>query len=200
VLGVNEDTATVWWGVDLTGGKAKDPWSNGRLSQAAKNAMYEAYASDPARYTPARLAEIFGVREQRAMAIVRLKELERKEGEGGVGGVGGESERRRESGDLGRIPGRPGHGAGPAVHAGIGSDERHHTELPSFPAYAELDKDEVISALEKVLGKNISDVSVEDISADVAKRVLGTNSIREMESVVAVREERHLVERVQGAA
>jgi len=40
VLGVNEEKATVWWGVDLTGGKAKDPWSNGRLSQAAKDAMY----------------------------------------------------------------------------------------------------------------------------------------------------------------
>ena len=191
VLGVNEDTATVWWGVDLTGGKAKDPWSNGRLSQAAKNAMYEAYASDPARYTPARLAEIFGVREQRAMAIVRLMELERKEGR--------EELAENQSGDGSRETSVASQVAQVMERAlqctqGIGSDERHHTELPSFPAYAELDKDEVISALEKVLGKNISDVSVEDISADVAKRVLGTNSIREMESVVAVREERHLVE------
>ena len=187
VMGVNEDTATVWWGVDLTGGKAKDPWSNGRLSQAAKNAMYEAHASEPERYTPARLAEIFGVREQRAMAIIRLKELERRELMENQSADG--NQETSIASQVAQVMER-------ALQCtqGIGSDERHHVELPSFPAYAELDKGEVISALEKVLERSISDVSVEDITADVANRVFGTNSIREMESVVAVREERHLVE------
>ena len=164
VMGVNEDTATVWWGVDLTGGKAKDPWSNGRLSQAAKNAMYEAYASDPERYNPARLAEIFGVREQRALAIVRLKELEKKES----------TERQGSDGDQETpIASRVAQVMERALQCtqGIGSDEQHHVELPSFPAYAELDRDEVISTLEKVLEKSVADISVEDITADVAKRV-----------------------------
>ena len=185
VLGVNEDTATVWWGVDLTGGKAKDPWSNGRLSQSAKNAMYEAYASDPERYTPARLAQIFRVREQRAMAIIRLKELEKKDSTE----TDGEEQQASIASQAAQVMER-------ALQCtqGIGADERHHVELPSFPAYAELGKDEVIAALEKVLDKNIADITVEEITADVAKQVFGTKSLQEMEEIVAAREERHLVE------
>jgi len=205
VLGVNEEKATVWWGVDLTGGKSKDPWSNGRLSQAAKDAMYRAHVADPERYTTARLAEIFRVREQRAMAIIRLKEMEEKERREKRDGRQGD--RVEEGGGDGGDGGGQ-DGGSPAIGAeavrvmeralqctqGIGANERHHVELPSFPAYADVDGDDVVAALEQVLQKKIADIAVEDITADVAARVLGTKSLREMEDVVAEREERHLVE------
>lgn len=182
VLGVNEDTATVWWGVDLTGGKAKDPWSNGRLSQAAKNAIYEAYASNPQEYSPARLAEIFRIREQRAMAIIRLKQLEEND--------------RIEAGEQDPVAEKASRVMERALQCaqGMGADEKHHVELPSFPAYAQIGSDAVIPALERVLQKSIEDISVEDITADVAKQVFGTKSLQEMECIVAAREERHLVE------
>jgi hypothetical protein len=181
VLGVNEELATVWWGVDLTGGKAKDPWSNGRLSQEAKNIMYEAYKSDPEKYNPGKLAAIFRIREQRALAIVRLKELEEKE--------------RKEGGEADSIGDTVARVMERALRCtqGMGSDEKHHVELPSFPAYAQLNKDQVISALEEVLQKNITDIDISEITEDVAKQVLGTKSLAEMEEIVAAREERHLV-------
>jgi hypothetical protein len=154
--------------------------------------------SDPERYTTARLAELFRVREQRAMAIIRLKEMEDKEDKG-------DKEDKEDKGDNGDKEGGDGASSIASEAArvmeramrctqGIGADERHHVELPSFPAYAEVDGDDVVAALEQVLEKKIADVTVDDITADVAARVLGTKSLREMEDVVAAREERHLVE------
>ena len=193
ILGVNEEKATIWWGVDLTGGKAKDPWSNGRLSLAAKDAMYRAYKSDPERYTPKRLAQIFRVREQRAMAIVRLKEMEARERGEKVAGAGGGEDVETSSSSVASEVARVMERALQCTQ-GIGADERHHVELPSFPAYAEVGRDEVIGAIERVLGKSISDITVDDITADVAKQVLGIKSLREMEEIVAKREESQLVE------
>lgn len=177
-LGANEEIGALYWGVDLTGGKAKDPWSNARLSLAAKNLMYSMYTSDPKTYTPGKLAELFCIREQRAMAILRLKELEANSQD--ENSIGDEVAKVMEQVLQ--------------CHQGIGSNEKHYTTLPSFPAYARLQQEDVIPELEKVLGKSIEDITVDDITPEVSKQVFGTKTLEEMEDVVAAREEKHLVE------
>ena len=49
VLEVDEENAVVHWGVDLTEGRAPDPWRNGLLSGEAKRAMAALHARDPKR-------------------------------------------------------------------------------------------------------------------------------------------------------
>ena len=49
VLEVDEENAVVHWGVDLTEGRAPDPWRNGLLSGEAKRAMADLHARDPRR-------------------------------------------------------------------------------------------------------------------------------------------------------
>ena len=73
VLGVDEDRGVVHWAVDLTSGKASDPWKNGRLSDAAKVTMYEAHKANPEVYSVEALARTFKIRQQRVMAILALK-------------------------------------------------------------------------------------------------------------------------------
>lgn len=179
VMGANDELGAIYWGVDLTGGKAKDPWSNAKLSQAAKTLMYDLHVSDPDTYTVERLSEVFCIRKQRVMAILHLKELEKQQDttEDSLGDETAEVMERALK-----------------CHAGIGSNEKHHTTLPSFPAYARLEKEKVIPALENVLGKKIEDIEPEDITPDVAKQVFGTKTLEEIEDIVAAREEEHLVE------
>ena len=173
-LRANEDVGALYWGVDLTGGKAKEPWNNARLSLATKNLMYSLYKSDPTTYTTEKLAELFCIREQRALAILRLKELEVEDP------VGDEAAKVME---------RALH-----CHQGIGSNERHYTMLPSFPAYAHVEKEKVIPVLESILGKKIEDITVDDITPELSKQVFGIQSLEDMEDIVAAREEKHMVE------
>ena len=173
-LGVNEDIGALYWGVDLTGGKAKDPSSNARLSLAAKKLMHSLHTSDPETYTPKKLAELFRIREQRALAIIRLKDMEGDDPEGD---------------EAAKVMERA-----LQCHQGIGSNEKHYTTLPSFPAYARVEQEKVIPELEKVLGKSIEDIAEDDITPEVARQVFGIKSIEEMEEIVAAREEQHLVE------
>ena len=178
-LGVNEDIGAIYWGVDLTGGKAADPWSNARLSQATKNLMFEFYKSDPEKYTPARLAELFCIREQRALAILRLKEMAEQD----------PAAQDPVSQEAAKVMERA-----MKCNLGIGSGEKHHVTLPSFPAFAQVKQEDVIAQLEKVLGKPVEEITVDEITPDVTKTVFGTKTLEEMEDIVAEREEKHLVE------
>lgn len=73
ILGVDEERGVVHWAVDLTDGKAPDPWRNGLLSDHAKNVMYDLHKRDPKQYSVEALAKAFKVRQQRIMAILALK-------------------------------------------------------------------------------------------------------------------------------
>ena len=42
-------------------------------AEASKEKMYELHTSDPATYTAAKLAQDYGVRQQRVIAILTLK-------------------------------------------------------------------------------------------------------------------------------
>ena len=44
ILDVDEDAPGVSWGVDLTGGKAEDPWKNALLSEETKEEMWELHS------------------------------------------------------------------------------------------------------------------------------------------------------------
>ena len=64
-----------WHAYDLTGGAAPDPRPAARLSEAAKEGLEALHLEDPQKWTVERLAEKFGVRQQRVMAILALRRL-----------------------------------------------------------------------------------------------------------------------------
>lgn len=179
LIGVHEEAGTLFWGVDLTDGKAKQPWKNARLSQAAKNTMYEAYKTDPEKYSPEKLADIFKIRVQRVLAIIRLKAEEEKEGEN-LSPFSKEFAGKME--------------AVLKCTETIGSGEKHYVTLPSYPAYVDVKEEDVIAGLETVLGKKAEEMQPEDITKDIALKAIGVKSIEDSEDAVAAKEEKHLVE------
>lgn len=64
-----------WHAYDLTGGAAPDPRPAARLSEAAKEGLEALHLEDPQKWTVERLAEEYGVRQQRVMAILALRRL-----------------------------------------------------------------------------------------------------------------------------
>lgn len=182
-LGVNEEIGAVYWGLDLTGGKAQEAWKNARLSDSVKNTMYQAYKENPEKYTPERLAEIFRIRQQRVLAILRLKEIADKDEQ-----IKSDPIAQQSSTLMQNVL---------RCDQGIGSNEKHHVSLPSFPEYAQIRQEDVVPALEKALGKSIEDITTEDITPELSKEILGIKSLEEQEEVVAAREEANLVEEFQ---
>jgi len=179
ILAVDEEVGGITWGLHLTGGKAKDPWRNALLSNAAKMLMYRAYKSDPKKYSPATLAEIFRVREQRVLAILRLK------AEAEADPVSKEPKAKEIRKLMEHVL---------QAKKAIGSGERHIVEIPSYPAYAKVQEKDIISGLEKVLGKSANDIKPEEITREVAHKAVGIKPVEEIEEEVAARQEKGLVE------
>lgn len=222
ILGVDETRAVVHWAADLTGGKAPDPWRNARLSDGAKTAMAIAHAEDPKTYSVAALAQEFRIRQQRVMAILALKELEKERDEALA------KERNKSSASLKKVKssndktaedggeekGRSGVlTTGPlekeaAMAAEVvslledgvwrctearGSGEQHVVTMPSFPNYAEVSTETVISRLESALGKSADEITDEDITPELTQHVLGAKSPAVLEHEIAAKEERQLI-------
>lgn len=175
ILGVEEDRGAVHWAVDLTDGKAPDPWVNARLSEEAKQAMWEAHREDPKRYTVDALARAFKVRRQRVLAILALKELEAGDPE--AGSEEAEAVRRgMEEGVWG-------------CFEPTGSGERHVVTVPSYPAYAQADPSKILSRLEAVVGKPAAEIGEADLTPAVAEAVLGVLPQGRLEEELAAAEE-----------
>jgi hypothetical protein len=122
ILGVDEDRALVQWGVDLSQGKAPNPWKSARLSEESKTTMWTLHKEDPHKYSADRLAEMFRIRQQRAMAILALKEME----EAAVTAGGPEALDSELAEAMEEATGSK---------EVVGSGERHVMTLPSFPRY-----------------------------------------------------------------
>jgi len=185
ILGVDEEQGAVHWAVDLTDGKAPDPWKNARLSDVAKTAMYQAHKKDPAKYSVAELAKIFKIRQQRVMAIIALKELE-------------EATEAAESSEAEELRALMEKGVWNCNEA-TGSGERHVVIVPSYPNYAEADTAAVMTRLEAILGKSISEISEEDLTPEIAQEVLGVKPQAALEEDLAQKEEANLIEEFKRA-
>jgi hypothetical protein len=185
ILGVDEERGAVHWAVDLTDGKAPDPWKNARLSDAAKTAIYQAHKKNPAQYSIEELAKIFKIRQQRVMAIIALKELE----EATDAAESPEAEELRflmEEGVWG-------------CNEPTGSGEKHIVTVPSYPNYAEADTAAVMTRLEAVVGKSVSEISEEDLTPEIAQKVLGVKPQAMLEDDLAEKEEANLIEEFKRA-
>lgn len=173
VLGVDEESATVHWAVDLTEGRAPDPWKNARLMPEVKTTMYELHKSNPEKYDADVIARMFKIRKQRALAILALKELEEKERAAG-------QPLQDEFADLMDYQI---HGYCQEV---IGSGERHVEIIPSFPNYQERDGQQVLKRLEAKLGKSIELIDPEkDLTPELAREVLSLTTREEAEEILA---------------
>jgi Eukaryotic mitochondrial regulator protein len=185
ILGVEEERGAVHWAVDLTDGKAPDPWRNGRLSDAAKTAMYQAHKKSPNKYSVEELAKIFKIRQQRVMAIISLKELE-------------EATEAAESPEAEELRSLMEEGVWNCSEA-TGSGEKHIVTVPSYPNYAEADMAAVMTRLEAALGKPISEISEEDLTPEIAQHVLGVKPQAILEEDLADKEEANLIEEFKRA-
>lgn len=186
-LGVDEERGVVHWAADFTAGRAREPWRNARISDAAKDFMYKLHTKDPQRYSAGALAKEFRLREQRVMAILALKEQEAAAKAEGKVPEGAEELRELMEDEIW------------GCREATGAGERHFVNLPSYPAYKELDTDKVMSRLEAVLGRPIDEISEEDLTPEVAQSVLGVKSAAQWEEDLAAKEERHLVEEFKAA-
>ncbi|EFN53015.1 hypothetical protein CHLNCDRAFT_137501 [Chlorella variabilis] len=163
VLEVDEETPMINWGVDLTEGRAADPWKNALLSEEAKELMYEMHAKQGWE-VPA-LAEHFRIRQQRVMAIVALKEREHAARQAGIK-LHTELAEALED-EFG-------------AHHVVGSGEWHHVVLPSFPNFKELTEAEagrLAALLEKRVGKPFDEIEPEDMSVEVTQEALGPPAV-----------------------
>jgi hypothetical protein len=185
ILGVDEERGAVHWAVDLTDGKAPDPWRNARLSDVAKTAMYQAHKKDPSKYSVAELAKIFKIRQQRVMAIIALKELEEAT----------EAAESPEAEELRSLMEKEVWNCNEAT----GSGEKHIVTVPSYPNYAEADTAVVMTRLEAVVGKPISEISEEDLTPEIAQEVLGVKPQAALEEDLAQKEETNLIEEFKRA-
>ncbi|KAG7670767.1 hypothetical protein Ndes2437A_g04390 [Nannochloris sp. 'desiccata'] len=185
ILGVDEERGAVHWAVDLTDGKAPDPWRNARLSDAAKTAIYQAHKKNPTKYSVAELAKIFKIRQQRVMAIVALKELE-------------EATEAAESPEAEELRSLMEEGVWNCNEA-TGSGEQHIVTVPSYPNYAEADTAAVMTKLEAVVGKSVSEISEEDLTPEIAQEVLGVKPQAALEEDLAQKEEANLIEEFKRA-
>lgn len=182
ILDVQDDTPMVNWGVDLTEGKAQDPWKNALLSEEAKETMWRLHNQES--WTAEELADHFGIRQQRAMAILALKEREH----------------------AARAAGKHLHTslteAMEIAHGAIesmGARERHHVVLPSYPNYKELseaDADKLAALLERRLGKPFEQIELEDMTPEVVQELRAAAGMDKaaLEDQLAAKEESILVE------
>lgn len=185
ILGVDEERGVVHWAVDLTDGKAPDPWRNGLLSDHAKNVMYDLHKRDPKQYSVEALAKAFKVRQQRIMAILALKELE----------AASPDAQDPEAEELRSMM----EGAVWGCIEATGSGERHVVTVPSYPAYAQADTAAVMSRLEAAVGKPSSEITDEDLTPEIAQQVLGVKPHSVVEEELAAAEEANLVEEFKRA-
>ncbi|PRW45589.1 histone-lysine N-methyltransferase SMYD3 [Chlorella sorokiniana] len=182
VLDVNDATPMVNWGVDLTEGKAVDPWKNALLSEEAKETMWRMHKE--AYWTAEQLAEHFGIRVQRALAILALKEREHAARAEGV-------HLHTDLAEAMEI-------AQGALES-MGARERHHVVLPSYPNYRELteaDADKLAAMLERRLGKPFDQIELEDMTPEVVQELRAAAGMDKeaLEDELAAREEELLVE------
>lgn len=180
IIDVDEESGVVDWGVDLTEGRAVDPWRNAMLSREAKDKMWELHQEDPAKFDVDALAQLFRVRKQRVMAILALQQMKQDAVERGVKPLDHIQELMEEE----------------VFHCdeAVGSGERHYTILPSYPNYKEMDNRTILNRLEAKLGRRVDQISEEDLTPELARDVLGLVSQQEVEAELAVREEASLVE------
>lgn len=181
VLDVDDEHPMVNWGVDMTEGKAHDPWKNAQLSSEAKDAMWEMHHKRG--WTAAQLAQHFRIRQQRAAAILALKEREHL---------------TREAGGHLYTDLQDGFDELHSADEIIGSGERNHVVLPSYPNYKELteeDADRLAALLEKRLGKRFDDIQLEDMTPEVTQELLAAAGVSKeaVEEELAMREEEHAV-------
>lgn len=182
VLAVDESRAAVHWAVDLTAGKAKNPWQNARLSHDVKKVMYNLHKEDPEKYSVEHLAKTFKIRQQRVMAILALQEIEEtyewksKEEEEMA-----EKYRKYMEEEVFQC------------YETVGADEKHIVDLPSYPTYATVDAETASRRLEEVLGKPAAEISEEEITPEICRQVIGVKSIEELEEEIAEREEDMMV-------
>lgn len=181
VLDVDDEEPYVNWGVDLTEGKATDPWKNAQLSSEAKDRMWELHSQQG--WSAERIAEHFKIRVQRALAILALKEREQAARQAG-------RELHTELQEaMDEVQG---------ADEVMGSSERHHVVLPSFPNYRELteeDADKLAALLERRLGKRFEDIELEDMTPEVTQELLAAAGMDKaaLEEQLAQREEEHLL-------
>ncbi|KAL4439396.1 hypothetical protein ABPG77_008725 [Micractinium sp. CCAP 211/92] len=181
VLDVDDDAPYVNWGVDLTEGKATDPWKNAHLSSATKDTMWELHSKEG--WSAERIAEHFKIRTQRALAILALKEREQ------AARQAGRTLHTELQEAMDELQG---------AHEVMGSSERHHVVLPSFPNYRELteeDAEKLAALLEKRLGKRFEDIELEDMTPEVTQELLAAAGMDKeaLEEQLAAREEEHLL-------
>lgn len=181
VLEVDEEMPMVNWGVDLTEGKAIDPWKNALLSEDAKQTMWQMHSKEG--WEVPDLAQHFGIRQQRVMAILALKEREQQAREAGQPLYTQLAEFFEDMHDA---------------HETRGSGEKHHVVLPSYPNYKELteeDADRLAALLESRLGKKFDDIEPEDITPEIRQELLTAAGIDKegLEDELAAKEEEHLV-------
>lgn len=182
ILGVDEERAVVHCAVDLTGGKASDPFRNSRLSYEVKKKMWKDHNEDPKTWTIERLAQEYRISQQRVMAILALKDMEAEK----------KIEEDPEAMKVTR-----------AFYDHYrcwehrGSGERHHVILPSRPNYKEVDE----SMVREKLGKRsvTNQEEEEAISSEAAAQALGLRSQEEIEDELAAREEEMLVKEFKRA-
>ena len=185
ILGVDEERGVVHWAVDLTDGKAPDPWRNALLSDQAKTIMYTMHKTDSTKYSVEALAKAFKIRQQRVMAILALKELEAASPDA-------------QDPELEELRNRM-EGAVWGCHEATGSGERHIVTVPSYPAYAEADIQSVMSRLEAAVGKSASEIQDEDLTPEIAQQVLGIKPHSLVEEDLAAAEEANLIEEFKRA-
>lgn len=185
-LEVDEARGLVWWGVDLTEGRAGvAPWRAAALSQATKREMARLHALDPRRFDAAALAREYGIREQRAAAILALQELE-------GAALAKEAPERAEAARRAAAA-RADEGIDPAREGLSGGGEAHVSVLPSFPNYQEVDLEAFAARLQAQTGKAIEDLTPEDLTPEVAAAALRLESKEEVEARLAAAEEARLV-------
>ncbi|KAL4427598.1 hypothetical protein ABPG75_001687 [Micractinium tetrahymenae] len=181
VLDVDDEEPYVNWGVDLTEGQAADPWKNAQLSSETKDTMWELHSKRG--WSAERIAEHFKIRTQRALAILALKEREQAARQAGKKL---HTELQEAMDEL--------QGADEVM----GSSERHHVVLPSFPNYRELteeDAEKLAALLEQRLGKKFDDIELEDMTPEVTQELLAAAGMDKgaLEEQLAQREEEHLL-------
>ncbi|KAL4855826.1 Pyrophosphate-energized vacuolar membrane proton pump [Chlorella vulgaris] len=182
ILEVDEETPMVTWGVDLTEGRAADPWKNALLSEEVKQRIYDMHDSEG--WDVLALADHFRIRVQRVMAIIALKDKEKQAKEAGEPLNTELAEAMEKHFEA---------------HEVLGSGERHHVVLPSFPNYQELteaDADRLAAMLEQRLGKRFEDITEDDMTAEIAAELLAATGMdkRAVEEQLAAREEAHLID------
>eukprot|EP01026_Neomeris_dumetosa_P003712 TRINITY_DN109_c0_g1_i2.p1 TRINITY_DN109_c0_g1~~TRINITY_DN109_c0_g1_i2.p1 ORF type:complete len:439 (+),score=57.67 TRINITY_DN109_c0_g1_i2:1179-2495(+) len=75
---IDDENGVILWQYDILGGVIPMNEENALISEQAKMLMYKLHHSNQTRWTYEKLAQEFGIRIQRVMAIIALKEIEAK--------------------------------------------------------------------------------------------------------------------------